>query len=258
MKATSIVLLGLLAAGSTAGFVAGRHHTEPARLRAELAGLADVDLRSLTGSERARADFLFSRFADPVAAGLHPERPYSPLIVLSWAPSTPEQRLLLIRARDSGSDPLVSIWDAEGGYLDGRIWDADSKLESMRAAYRPEVDAWCLETWLWKAGARVRQFRLLRDGWFVLVRVEDEKGAILPMPQGLRVASAGGTAEEWPPLLSSYRHGELVYWMSWLKAPHVWQRTYILKDAALRAVLETYAMSPNRWVREAAELALRP
>ncbi|MBI3856833.1 MAG: hypothetical protein HY293_14185 [Planctomycetes bacterium] len=202
MKRSTSIPAALILAVTVGGVVALYRVTEPRRTRAKLMELEGVDLRASSGPARARVESLFNRFAEPGAAGISART--GPMTVLRLAPDTAAERLLLVRTADIGGDQSVMVWDVDKGYLDARIWEEnESRIESMRASFRPEVDAWCIEALISKSGERARQFRLLREGRFVLVRVEDEKGRALPMPQGLRMGSVGGTAEEWASLLTS-------------------------------------------------------
>jgi hypothetical protein len=254
MKRSAWILGVLVAAAAVGGFLAWRHHTEPARMRAELRELEGVDLRTLKGRARDRVESLFRRFADVEVAGI--QSPTEPFTVFRMAPDTPSEKLLLARTGDSGNDQIVWIWDADKGYVDGKVWEGDSKLVSMRSVYRPEVDAWVLETVIAKAEGTTRHYRWLRESWFVLLRVEDGQGRALPVPLELRLHDIGGTAEQWAALLPTYRGAELVYWLAWLKSPGV--APGATNEPVLRSALEKYAASPNRWVSDAAKLAMQP
>lgn len=255
MKPSTLILGGLVLALTVGGIVALFYLTEPARTRAKLVELEGADLREVPGPTRIRVDFLFNRFADPKASGIE-RTPCDPLTVLRLGPDTAAEQILLVRTMDIDRDQSVMIWDFQTGFLDARVWECNSKIESMRGTYRSEVDTWCVETVISKSGEKTRHFRFFRDGFFVLLRVEDEKGRALPMPQELRFTPAIGEAEEWASLLTSYQGAELVLWLAWLKAPG--RRDEMLKEPVLRTVLEKYSRSPNLWVREAAELALSP
>lgn len=257
--------MALLLAGAVAGYVAWRRATEPRRAWAEFLELEGKDLRTLPADERRRARELILMHFD-----FH-----------LWNQTIVFDPCAIVRVPSGeGSERVLTLWteDAEGGAVvlwiaettkRGRLGIAvheNARLEAGRGLFRREVTAGCLEIFVARQdGGRVRQIYAPHGLGWALVRTETPEGdAVGPRPvrwgmPGLGPWWAKGPSAEWAQTLQGSETIEILVRLSWLgMRPGPPEVEAARADPAVRAAVEALRASPNSWIREAAELALRP
>jgi hypothetical protein len=259
------VVAGLLLAGAVAGFVAWRRATEPARARAELLELIGVDLRTLGSREYERARALILRFS-----GVHawnPKTRIDPWRILRLSPGLSAERVVVVGApAPEGATQVLWFMSFGENILDTQAVVEAGTLNDVEAGYHAEIGGWALVLRLVDLDGH--PFRMIYAphgrGWAV-VRTEARDGtgiARLAVPWGRPRQGpwwAKTPPAEWAETLRGTETIELLVRLSWLGLrPGPSEVEAARADPRVRAAVEALRTSPNPWIREAAELALRP
>jgi hypothetical protein len=241
---TLLLALGVVAAG-VVGVLVWRRATERARAWTAFQELEGRDLQS-NPSDRIRSKMLFARFC-PM-----PDWPRTPWTVLRVGPRW------IGLSRDPVPFATGREWDVcawERGKVVGKgLWAKDVELLSARAA--PEFDG--LGLLMEKGGERRLQIRAFVDERLALVREETSDGRARPADWAYGGGGPQGSTESWVERLRQEEPLVVLEGLCWLGARGGslgGYRRQLLSE--LRPELERLAKSPNSWIREAAELALR-
>ena len=274
MKLSAWVLVGLLLAGAVGGYVAWRRATEPARAWAEFLELEGVDVQALQGPPRQRAERLFERFAPDLGAKGY-DRLWKPWMLLRGAPASAGESWVAVHF--CPKIPAESFWlrvmvprqEGELGrvHAQGIIGDLKELPATLGAGFRPEADSWTLQ--LSFAGADPTTSYYAWDGSALfLVRVEDGRGRFRSRDStqihegGFGPRPPPPPETRWAEALNDPGPVPVLVALSWLayrdEDGPLKSVAPILQRDDVRSSLGRLASSTNPWIREAAELALRP
>jgi hypothetical protein len=262
MRGIGAALTALLLAGSVGGFFAWRRHTEPARAWTEFLELEGVDIPALTGRSRERAELLFDRFAPRSGFGSDVWG-YPSWRVIRFSKGSSEEVVAVALECEFENDSklrVVHFWRMRRPGWRTLSWHAEVAPADVRARRRPEAGVVCLEIVM--QDGTLFCFAIRDDGC-IPVRFESAEGILKTWPDGLASpVPRRETSAEWARALEASDTPERLCRLSWLGvraggAPHPLIRLQLESEAVQKA-LRDLRWSPNRWVREAAELALRP
>jgi hypothetical protein len=273
MRVAAGVLIALLLAGAVAGFFAWRRHTEPARAWTEFLELEGVDIRPLTGPRRDRAEGLFLRFIGRDRATPFGEEHW---MLLPGVPEEKEDVRLAVRTEDLGNGPdgRTQLLELTLISRSGVRHETDYVVESLpeswsaRRIQRRELEGEAVELSAGSPEASVRLFFASHDGRPALIRVEDGAGKL----RGRVYPRAGAqhrderfpapSSVRWNEMLSDSRPAAILEALLWLGLRYSTVRpegvAEVLERSDILRRVQALRTSPNPWIREAVELALRP